>query len=80
MRTRKTLKCRRCPAMIYPESITRLCADCLRKERALQKPDALLAVDREQSRLREDLALTRKKLSASETDVKRLQKANQAET
>ena len=74
MRTRKTLKCRRCPAMIYPESITRLCADCLRKERALQKPDALLAVDREQSRLREDLALTRKKLSASETDVKRLQK------
>lgn len=60
--------------MIYRESITGLCVDCLKKDRASQKPDALLATDRQMASLREDLSTTKKKLSASERDVKNLQK------
>ncbi len=60
--------------MIYRETITGLCADCLRKERAAQKPDELLKTDRELARLREELSRTGKLLKASEADVKRLNK------
>lgn len=74
MPDRKTKKCRRCPAFIYAEGITGLCADCLRKDRAAQKPDELLKTDRELARLREDLSRTGKLLKASEADVKRLNK------
>lgn len=74
MSSRKTRKCRRCPAKIYPESITGLCASCLAKERASQKPDELLKTERQIMTLRDDLSTTKKKLSASEADVKRLQK------
>lgn len=70
----KDVKCKRCPAQVYRESITGLCADCLNKDRAFRKPDALLAADRDQARLREELSTTKKKLSASEADVKRLRK------
>jgi hypothetical protein len=74
MASPKDRKCRRCPAMIYRESITGLCADCLRKDRAAQKPDAMLATDRALAALRDDLSTAKKKLSASESEVKRLRR------
>lgn len=74
MPERKTRKCRRCPAFIYKEGLTGLCADCLRKERTANTPTELLKTDRELSRLREELSRTGKKLKASEADVKRLNK------
>lgn len=72
--SKKSQKCKHCPALVYRESITGLCVDCLRKERAAQKPTALLAADRQLERLRDDLSTTKKKLSASESDVKRLRR------
>src|SRR5262245_36551296 len=74
MADRKDRKCRRCPAMIYRESITGLCAECLNKERAARKPDEMLRTDRELARLREEVSHKGKLLKASEADVKRLQK------
>jgi hypothetical protein len=74
MASPKDRKCRRCPAFVYRESITGLCADCLRKDRAAQKPDELLKTDRELVRLREELSRSGKLLKASEADVKRLNK------
>lgn len=74
MADRKDRKCRRCPAMIYRESLTGLCSVCLRKERAANKPDELLKTDREIARLREELERKGKLLKASEADVKRLNK------
>lgn len=74
MASRKDVKCRRCPAMIYRDSITGFCADCLAKDRASRKPDEMLKTDRELSRLREEVAHKGKLLKASESDVKRLQK------
>ncbi len=71
---RRTLKCLTCPARIDPHSVTGLCAECFRKRRALQKPDMLLSVERQQAVLREALDITKKKLSVSEGDVKRLQR------
>jgi hypothetical protein len=44
---------------VYRESITGLCADCLRKDRAAQKPDELLKTDRELVRLRDELSRSR---------------------
>ncbi len=75
MASPKDQKCRRCPAMVYRESITGLCADCLRKDRAANTPTELLKTDRELAKLRDDLAHKGKLLKASEADVKRLEKA-----
>ena len=72
--SRKSVKCRKCPTLVYRENITGLCADCLNKERAARKPDLLLAADRERAQLKDELALSKKKLSSSESDLKRLQK------
>lgn len=70
----KDRKCKRCPTMVYRDSITGLCAECLNKDRAARKPDELLKTDREIARLREELGRTGKLLKASESDVKRLTK------
>jgi hypothetical protein len=74
MPDRKTKKCRRCPAFIYKDGITGLCAECLAKDRAAKKPDEMLKTDRELARLREELSRSGKLLKASEADVKRLNK------
>jgi len=74
MSDRKTKKCRRCPAFVYKEGITGLCAECLAKDRAARKPDEMLKTDREIIALREEVARKGKLLKASEADVKRLQK------
>lgn len=72
--SRKSRKCKRCPALVYGESITGLCAECFRRDRAAQKPDVMLKTDRELARLREEVSRSGKLLKASESDVKRLQK------
>jgi hypothetical protein len=72
--TRKDIKCRRCPTLVYRDSVTGLCADCLNKDRAARTPDAMLSAERQQLALREELSTTKKKLSASEADVKRLRR------
>jgi hypothetical protein len=74
MASRKDRKCYRCPTLIYRDSITGLCADCLNKDRAARKPDVALNAEREHAKTREDLAFAKKKLAASEADVRKLRK------
>lgn len=70
----KTLKCRQCPALIYPDSITGLCIDCYNKQRAAQVPSAMVNADRERGRLAEELSMLRKKYDDSLKTNKRLER------
>ena len=74
MPSRKDRKCRRCPTLVYRDSVTGLCVDCLAKDRSARRPDALLSAERAQAAIRDELSTTKKKLMASEADVKRLKK------
>jgi predicted phosphodiesterase len=60
--------------MVYRDSITGLCVDCLNKQRAAQKPDQLVAADREKQRMAFDLSTLKKKYAFSEQEVKRLER------
>src|SRR5919197_5574151 len=68
---RKTRKCRRCPTMIYPESITGLCVNCLNAERRRNTPSGLVAADREKKRVAFELSTLRKKYDEALKAIKR---------
>jgi hypothetical protein len=68
---RKTRKCKRCPAMVYPEGITGLCANCLNEERRRSTPSELIAADREKQRVAFELSTVKKKYDEALKTIKR---------
>lgn len=70
-RERKTRKCRRCPTMIYPESVTGFCLSCLKEVRHQNTPTGLVAADREKQRSAFELATLKKKYDEALKTVQR---------
>lgn len=70
MASAKDRKCASCPNMIYRDSITGLCKDCLAKTKARVPADQAIASDRERTRLASELSHTRGKYNEA---VKRIE-------
>lgn len=71
MASRKDRKCKTCPTMIYPESVTGLCKTCLNAERAAAVPSARLIADRDKSRMTSELVDLRRKYDESLKTIER---------
>lgn len=68
-----TRKCKHCPKDLHRTNTSGLCQDCLRKQQVAQRPEALVASDRERLRLQGDNQVLKKKYDAALKDIKRLE-------
>lgn len=71
---RKNRKCRLCPTMIYPDSVTGMCAPCLRVERAAATPSARLEADRKIKATAHELGELRRKYDEALRQLERNEK------
>ena len=74
MASAKDRKCANCPNMIYRDSITGLCKDCLAKTKSRINPDAAAASDRERNRLASELSHVRGKYGAALKQIEGLER------